>query len=251
MPRSNASLAATLCFLASATAAAAEPATIVVSGVGRVLTPPDVAKASLDIRGEGRTADEATAALVKTLSSVRDGVSASPGVEVAWTASEMNVAAVRGEDCGDRYGSSQKLSTGDCAIKGYIGTLELKMEVSPPEQVGTLLGLAARLGADAANVAEFDLKDRSIAERQAAALALADAEKKARVIAEGSGRRLGPLTNVTDSMVIAMDLPMPAGAKAAAPAPPQLKAREPIAVALQPELVATNVQLAVTYAVEP
>lgn len=230
----------------------ADPPTIIVSGVGQVLTPPDVAKATFNLRGEGRTPDEATSALVKVLDAVRGGLAGLPKAELTVTTDEMHVDAVRGEDCGGRYsGDSTKLSTGACAIKGYVATLDVNAEISPAEHVGTMLGLAARLGADNSGVAEFDLKDSSDAQRRATAIALDDARKKAKAIADGSGVKLGTLILVAESMAIVMDVKPPPGNKALDSGPPELQRRPPVAVALRPDFVVTKSQLAVTYAILP
>jgi uncharacterized protein YggE len=232
-------------------AIAAEPANIIVSGVGQILTPPDIARATFNVRGEGQTADAATSALATKLDAVREGMAALEGTKLAWSTGEMHVGPVRGDDCNDRYDGASKLSIGKCAIAGYVATLEVKAEIAPPDQVGTMLGLAARLGAENGNAAEFTLKDASAAEREAAALAFADAQKKAQAIAEGSGVRLGRLVNVTDSAAIAMELTPPPGAKTITVTAARLQPRPPVAVALRPELVPTKAQLSVTYAIAP
>jgi uncharacterized protein YggE len=251
-PMKAAGLLLTSLLVALAGPAVADPPTIVISGVGQVLTPPDVAKATFSLRGEGSTPDAATSALVKVLDAVRSGLASLPNAELSVTTDEMHVDAVRGEDCGGRYsGDATKLSTGVCAIKGYVATLEVNAEILPAEDVGTMLGLAARLGADNSGVAEFDLKDSSDAERRATAIALDDAHKKAKAIADGSGVKLGPIIMVADSMAIAMDIRPPPANKAAPSGPPQLQPRPPVAVALRPDFVVTKAQLAVTYAILP
>lgn len=231
-------------------ALAAEQPTMVISGVGQVLTPPDVAKATFSVRGEGDSPDAATSALVKTMDAIRSGLGSLPNVELDITTDEMRVQSVRGEDCGARYGEA-KLSTGPCAVKGYVATLEMIAQVSPAEEVGTMLGLASRLGADSTSVAEFDLRNPSDAQRRATALALADAQKKAQMIADGAGVKLGSVVNVADSEALTMDLRPPASAKSPPAGPPRLQSRPPVAVALRPEFVATKAQLVVTYSISP
>ena len=239
-------------FAIAAASSAAEPPTIVVSGVAQVMTPPDVARVTFNLRGEGATPDAATSALVKTLEAVRSGVSGLPSATVTVTTSEMRVGAVRGDDCGGRYlADDVKLSTGPCAVKGYVATLGMKAEVSPAEDVGTMLGLATRLGADSGHVAEFGLKDPSGPHRQATAAALADARKKAQVIADGSGVKLGPVLLVADSEALTMDMRPPPGATSAQVGAGSLQARPPVAVPLRPDSVATKAQLAVTYTILP
>jgi len=243
-----------LAFAVSAVAlvepAAAEPPTMVISGVGQVLTAPDVAKATFNVRGEGSSADSATTSLVKVMDAIRGGLGSLPNAELALTTGEMEIQAVRGEGCEGRYDEA-RLSTGPCAIKGYVAKLEIKAEVSPAENVGTMLGLAARLGADSTNVAEFDLKNPSDAQRRAPALALADARRKAQTIADGAGVKLGPVVTVADSEALTMDLKPPPGNKSAPPGPPSLQHRPPVAVALRPGYVVTKAQLVVTYGIIP
>src|SRR5262245_7318389 len=114
-------LLAPLAFAAAALAPAGkEVPRIVVEGFGSVETPANLASMSFDILGEGKTSDEAVKSLVAKASSVESALrSMDPALKLE--SESMQVEAIRGSDCKeDRYEETLHLSTGECAIVGYV-----------------------------------------------------------------------------------------------------------------------------------
>ena len=229
----------------------ADPGSIVVTGYGEVRTPPDIATATFDLRGEGASPDIATTNLVKKSDAVVSGISTIAKAKLKITTGKMNVTAVRGTNCdSDDYGRP-RLSTGNCAVSGYLATMDMKAEISPPTEAGTVVGLAARLGGENANLSDFSLRDPTDAQKRALAAALSDARSKALVIAESAGMHLGSLLNVKDRTTEGEDFSEDANElRMVAPAQMAMM-RPPVAVVLTPEPLLTSAQLTVTYSVAP
>jgi uncharacterized protein YggE len=223
------------------------PPTIVVTGVGNVETPPDIATLSFDVRGEGVTADEATAAMAARQKAVLKGLrSLDHGLEVR--TGEVTIAEARGGNCSDYSDRDTKMSTGACAVAGRVARIETTIILSSVKDAGTAIGLAGRLGASNAEIQSFGLRDESGAARRAVAEATTQARVRAQSIADAAGTKLGPVISVTDSYnsinrssstvvdaISAQDIgSLPA----------------PIVVDVSPKPVKTSVQLTFTFAIE-
>lgn len=223
---------------------------IQVVGVGIVKTAPDVASLSFDLRGEGTTADKATQMLVDRQKAIVGALSALAGTNpIAIHTSDMKIEATRSPDCkGDRFDDSKRLSTGTCAILGYVASESVDLRTKDTKDAGTFVGLAGRLGAENASIQSFDLEDSSAARAAATAKALAEARAQATAIAQGSNAPLGALLSVrnpniepgfADIVVTAEKAPLPAFSPA------------PIVVTTLPQPIETTVRLVVTYAIGP
>ncbi|OYU68888.1 MAG: hypothetical protein CFE28_02100 [Alphaproteobacteria bacterium PA2] len=240
-------LAALSCF----SKAFADPGSIVVTGYGEVRTPPDIATATFDLRGEGASPDIATTNLVKKSDAVIRGISAITKAKLTIATSKLNVTAVRAANCDPEGDGRSRLSAGACAVSGYLATMEMTAEISPPTEAGTVLGLAVRLGGENANLYRFSLRDPTDAQRQALTNALSNARSKALAIAEGAGMHLGPLLNVRDRATEDygfsdnVTAPLMDSPVAMAIMPP------PVPVVMNPEPVLTSAQIIVTYSVAP
>lgn len=235
--------------LAAGPLEAAEPASIVVTGNGTAHTQPDLANVTFEVRGEGATPDAATLSLVKKREAVETSIVSIEGAKLAVTSGRMGIEAVRGKDCKEDYEDSPKLSTGDCAVMGHVATIQIKAKVSPASIAGTVVGVAARLGAEEATVSSFEIRDEAGARRRAVAAALVDAKEKARAIAEGTGGHLGVLISVKDSA--ASFQPHDDLMEVQVTAQPRLQPRPPVSIELKPEPIATSAQLVATYTVAP
>ena len=230
---------------------ATPPPTVEVIGIGTVKPPPDIARLSFDIRGEGTTADKATQALVDRQKDVVDALTGLLGsAPIAIHTSGMKIEASRSPDCkgDDDYSDQPRLSTGPCAILGYVAGVSIDVRTKDIKDAGTAVGLAGRLGADNASIEGFDLEDKDAARREAAAKALADANDQAEAITKGSGADLGPLLSVRNQAADAEAMDVVVTASRAAP--PVVSA-PPIVVTTLPQPIETTVRLVVTYAIRP
>ena len=220
---------------------------IVVQGFGSVKTPPNVAKFAYVARGEGRTNDEAVSALTKKTAEIERALrSIDPSLDLH--SDSVSVQTVRGNDCKqDRYEETVHLSTGTCAIVGYVASQEFDAGTSRVLDAGTFVGLSGRHGATNPRIEAFDLVDEREAKRAAIEAALKDAQAKAEAVAAGSHSRIGGVLAVSLDGATTEDLinALPAsviGLRAA-------ERDEPIPVSINPKPVETTARVTVSYAI--
>jgi uncharacterized protein len=222
---------------------------IIVDGYGEAKTMPDVATISYTLRGEGSTSDEALRKMVASANGVAASLrSFSKTVELS--TGEVRVNPVRSSDCKDRDYSSDdnQLSTGACAIVGYVATESATVRTGDVARAGTMVGLAGRHGAMNARLNGFELSDARPAKARAMAAALADAQSKATSIAAGSHIGLGPIITIgtTNREVTRTEDLLNALPQSYAPAPEM----DPIEVTVAPEPITTTANVVVTYAIQ-
>ena len=168
--------------------AAAAPATLTVTGEGRVAQAPDMASVSLGVTTEGKTAAEALAANSTALAAV------------------MARLTQAGIAPGDLQTSGLSLnpnwqndsSTGGSRISGYIASNMLTVRVRALDGLGNVLDAAVKDGANTLNGVNFGLADPSPVEAEARKRAVADAKARAAVLAEAAGVTLGPIVTITE-----------------------------------------------------
>lgn len=223
---------------------------IVVEGFGLAESPPDRAVLAYDVQGEGRTSDQAVAALVATSSSVEKAIrSIDRSAEIS--SESVRVQAVRGAECKgeSEYDPSFQLSTGDCAIRRYVARQDFSVRTTRVAEAGTMVGIAGRRGASRPRITSFDLSEIRAARGQAIAAALNDARSKAQLIAQASNSRLGPVLAV--SLDGARDAATIVVTASRAPAPAGERDEEtPIAVNVTPDPVETVARVTVSYAIQ-
>ena len=227
--------------------AAPEQPRIIVDGFGEVKTVPDVATIQYNLRGEGRTSDEAVRAMVASGDQIEKALRSMDSAAAPRT-SEVRVSPARNNACKDREYDREddQLSTGPCAIVGYVATQSISVRTSAVKDAGTMVGLAARNGGYNVRVENFDLSDPRAAKRQAIAEGLADALAKASAIAAGSRVSLGPILSISttaqggsqDIVITGSRMPQP-----------NLVTLSPVTVNLQAEQITTRVNVTVTYAI--
>jgi uncharacterized protein YggE len=226
------------------------PPRIMVTGSGSVFTPPDLAVITYRVHGEGQTSDDAVGALVAKRKAVDAGMRGL--VEEPARGGEISIRDVRSRDCSaSNYGQPQ-LSTGACAIIGYVADLQLEIRTRNVAKAATAAGLIGRLGGSDPRVAAFILADPRPAQRRAMAAALADAKVRAQAIADGAGVRLGPIQSVSDGnrietpeeIVVTASAPPP-------PPPPPPPVYAPITVDVTPRPIETEARANVVYQIMP
>jgi len=225
-----------------------KPSTITVTGLGSVETPPATATVTFNIYGEGATSDAATANFLAKRKAVEAGLH-DLGIPVtAMKSTAFSISSIRGRDCDrDSYSDRAHLSTGACAITGYLAKADFTLVLSPPERAGTVVALAGRLGAGEPQARDFTLEDAADAYHRATARALVNAKGVAEAIASGSGVHLGRLVSVQDGDTRDEDVVVTASRVRMANAPVVVVHE----VQLQPKPITTTVRLIVTYAIQP
>lgn len=173
---------------------------IQVLGVGTVSTPPDVATITYTVRGEGKTADDASTALATKQRAIVAELTALLGRGARLSSSDVGVIEARSDKCENfgGYNSRPRLSEGDCVVTGYIATLQGTARTGAINRAGTAVGVVVRLGARDARIQGFSLRDPAAAQRRATAAAIAAARAKAEAMAAGAGVKLGNLLALYD-----------------------------------------------------
>lgn len=227
--------------------------TIQVTGTAAVRTPPDLATLVAYLRGEGPTPDAATRDIAVKQRTVTEGVAGYLGLGGEITTSEVVLIEARGPTCSGQsnYGAQPRLSSGDCAVVGYIATMQMRVRTPAVEKAGTAAALAARLGASDARVQGFLLSDPQAAQARANAAAFEDARRRAAALASGARVRLGEITAVRDQASYEQNTAgslQRVGAPPPPPPPPP-PAMSPVTLDTRPAPIETRAQVYVTYAI--
>jgi uncharacterized protein YggE len=220
---------------------------IVVDGHGEVKSMPDIARIGYTLHGEGATSDEAVRAMVASGARIESALkSIDPSADPR--TSDIKISPARKSECNDdRYDrEDDRLSTGACAIVGYVATQGITVRTTAVKDSGTMVGLAARGGAYDARLESFELSDRRPAKREAIAAALADAQAKAAAVATGSHVPLGRLISISTTGREAGQEIVVTGSRIPQP---NLVSLAPVHVDLKAEQITTSADVTVTYAI--
>ncbi|WP_260921873.1 SIMPL domain-containing protein [Novosphingobium sp. 9] len=225
---------------------------ILVSATGIARTAPDRVTIGYTVRGEGTTSDTAITKLRDSALRIEGGVR-NLAKDADLHTSDLNVAEIRPKECDANNYGTQRLSEGPCAVIGYVATMPVQVETGDVDDAGTLTGLISRLGGTYVGISRFSLHDDNAARAKALAQALADARNQAQMIADGSGRKLGPLLRVQDGDYrnVAPELMVTAMRAGEAPPPPPPPAPPaPIKVGMKPAPIETSARIMVSYALQ-
>ena len=178
-----------------AAAGAADVPKIVVQGFGSVEAPPDLVTIYYSVRGEGLTSDDAVRALVAKSALISGRLQRIDRL-VAPETSDLTVTGVRGNDCtqgSDEDNEKVRLSTGTCAIMGYVAVQDFTFKSKQVKDAGTLVGIAGQAGATKPSISGFTISDERPLRQKAVAAAFANARTKAQSVADAGGVQLGPI----------------------------------------------------------
>lgn len=218
---------------------------IEVNGSGEVETAPDTAIVKFAIRGEGRTSDDAVRDMVANGKTIFAALAAlDPAAEP--TTDKVEAQGVRGQQCNERsHYDNKQLSTGICAVIGYVASQDITIRTHNVKDAGTMVGIASRGGAGNAEIDRFTLQDPSVSEQRAIAKAIVDAGKSAAALAAGSGVRLGQLLKATTvSGRQGQDIVI-TGSRIRQENPPP----PPVTINVTPTPIKTQMVVTVTYAI--
>jgi len=197
-----AAAAFTVAIAASAQAQPLEQASpsIVVRTEASVEAPAEWVGLSWRVRGEGRSAVDAMKAMNVTHERVKSGLAALPGMtRLTAETSDLSVSEVRGDKCGDDGGDESRLSTGACAVVGYLAEIRVDAVIAPAARVGDAASLANELGARTVQIRSGGIDHPEQLADRAAKAALDKAHHEAQVLAAASGGRLGRVIRIQDA----------------------------------------------------
>ncbi len=182
--------ATALLLCALALPAAAQEATLTVSGTGEVAIAPDMARISLGVVAQAPTAAEAVRAMSadieKVLSSLSDAGVAQDNIQT----SGLRV------DVQQTYDEATQATR----ITGYIATTDVSVSVMNLATLGQTLDAVVQEGANHMNGLTFDLQDRKPALDDARRAAVSDAADKATLYAQAAGLALGQIQTLTEGI---------------------------------------------------
>jgi uncharacterized protein len=163
---------------------------IVVSAEGRVATVPDIATVSAGVTTEGTTAAEALTANTEQMQKVMD-LLVGAGIESGdMQTSNLNISPI--------WDNSKFNSLGQPAISGYQATNMLTVQVRDLDKLGGVLDQVVSNGANQLNGLMFGLSEPDPAMDEARQLAVAEALRRAKLLASASGVTVGPILSITE-----------------------------------------------------
>ena len=171
---------------------------ISVSGEGTVQSAPDMATISLGVTTQAKTAAEAMTTnsdeVAKVLANLR--AAGIEGRDIQTTGLSLNPVW-------NSYDSGQTQK-----IDGYAAMNMVTVRVRALDKLGEVLDAAVKDGANTLNGLTFGLAEPGPALDEARKLAVADAARKAAILAAAAGVKLGPVLNITEGGGYANPPPM-------------------------------------------
>jgi uncharacterized protein len=200
-------LATTFSLPLASLASAESPATISVSGEGRVATSPDMAMISLGVTTFG---DTAAAAMAKN------------SEEQAKVMANLTAAGIEAKDIQTtglmlNPNWSYDSSGGAGTINGYTAMNMVNVRVRALDGLGGVLDAAIKDGANTLNGLTFGVADPQPVNDEARKRAVADAQRKAALLAEAAGVKLGAVIAISEQTGYADPSPMFRAEASAAP----------------------------------
>lgn len=162
---------------------------ITVTGEGSVEARPDLATLVLGVVTEAETAGEALAANNRGMAAVMARLEAAGIAPRDLQTSLLNLSPRWREP---RDGLSRPV------IDGFVASNALTVRVRDLPALGDVLGAAVADGANSFDGLSFGLAEPGPVEDAARREAVADAERKARILAEAAGATLGPVLSISE-----------------------------------------------------
>jgi uncharacterized protein YggE len=178
---------AVLSLLAAAPAWA--EAKMTVSGIGEVAAAPDMATISLGVTTEGMEAAEAMRRNSEAMTAVLAAVAAAGVAERDVQTSALSVSP--------RWEPPRPNETAP-RVSGFVATNIVTVRVRDLDALGGVLDAVLGEGANTLNGLSFGVADDTALRDAARQAAVADAARKARVLAEAAGVTLGPVTEIVE-----------------------------------------------------
>jgi uncharacterized protein YggE len=167
-------------------------ATLSISGDGSVGVVPDIAIINVGVVVEAKTATEALTANTAAMEKV---IAALKGAGIA----ERDLGT-SGFTVNPVYSTPQPKPDGTTpnpAITGYQVANQLRVVIRDLAKAGDILDLAVGAGANQVNSISFDISDRQKSADEATAKAIAEAQRKAKLIADAAGVKLVRIVSIS------------------------------------------------------
>lgn len=175
---------------AVAAVAAESPATLTVSGEGEVAATPDMATLTLGVTQEAKTAqaamDAASTAMADILSALQAAGIAARDIQTG----DLSLNPVWSNRSYDSNGAPQ--------ITGFMARNILTVRVREMAALGGVMDQVLSVGANSFQGLGFGLQDPQPKADAARVAAVQDAMRKAALLAEAAGVKLGPVLSISD-----------------------------------------------------
>ena len=171
--------------------------TLTVEGTGEVAFEPDIALVTLGVEADAASPAEAVAAMAQGLSPVLDSLTQAGIAPRDMQTGTLNLRPVYAEQSQTRPGEGPEIS-------GYRAESLLTVRVRDLDTLGPVLDAAVTEGANRLEGIQWQLSDPEAAEDAALGAAVADAVRKAAIMAEAAGLGLGAIEEIREGNVGAM-----------------------------------------------
>jgi len=189
-----------------AAAADPAPATLSVTGEGRVTAAPDMATVTMGVTTEADTAREALDANNARIAATIARLKAS-GIE------DRDIQTT-GLSLGPRYDYDRQASDGSAQITGFIAQNSVVVRIRALGLLGETLDAVVTDGANTLGGIAFGMQDPEPLLDQARQASVADARRKAELYAAAAGVRLGRILSMSEQGGYFPPAPMPMGGMA-------------------------------------
>lgn len=206
---------------AQSTAPTIPPRTISVSGEGQAAAAPDLAIVAGGTQVQARTAKEAMDGNSRAMRQVQEALREAGVAERDISTSALSL----------RPTIEYQPNTNRPRVVGYTAGHQLQVHVRDLAKLGDVLDRMVSAGANQVDGLQLTVSDWSKKVDEARAAAIADARRKAEVLAKAAGARLGRVISISEQ-----------GGGALAP-PPMLRRGAPMAAAAEPVPVASGDQM--------
>lgn len=166
---------------------------ISVTGTGEIRISADTAVINLGVNARDRDALKAQQKVNETIAAIRTALTGQGIEEENITTDFMNIYAMY-----DYQNDQEQLSA-------YNANTTLAIRVTDMGSVGTLIDVAFAAGANTLNGISFSASDTQEAKTEAMKKAVADAERKAEVLAEASGLKITEIVAISEGGAISYE----------------------------------------------
>ena len=163
--------------------------TVTVAATKKVDVEADIGRANFGVRSKDRSAKDATTELSRKTKSVLDALKGA-----GFTTAELATGNVRlSRECIARCKDPDPRDNQPAnRVMGYIGSASVNLETAKLDRLGAAVDAAVEGGANSIRSVNYDVEDKDEAVLEALRQAVRSARAKAQVIAEETGRTLGP-----------------------------------------------------------
>lgn len=167
---------------------------ITVTGNGETSVRPDAVFITLGVETRGKDAGEALTENNRAMQQLFDTLERYDIEKKNTQTSSFNISPVYENSRPTRGETSQQPR-----ITGYQVTNRVRIKSTKIDQLGTLLDALVREGANSMYGIEFGVSDPQAAKDEATKAAVADAKRKAELLAEAAGVKVGPPIEISES----------------------------------------------------